>query len=149
MDRRDLLLTALAGTAAAALTPAAGAADAKPAHAHGAASDGVNWPVLEAALHCARDGEVCLAHCIEFLSRGDDSLAECARSVSELVPVCRALATLAAQRSPHLAAQAKVALAICKECEAACRKHAEHHAFCKACADSCADCIKACESLQG
>lgn len=149
MDRRDLLLTALAGGAAAALAPGAAMAEAKPGHDHGDAGSGVNQAVLEAAVHCVRDGEICLPHCIDILARGDDSLAECARTVNQLIPVCRALAALAAQRSPHLAAQAKVALAMCKECEAACRKHAEHHDFCKACADSCADCIKACESLQG
>ena len=75
------------------------------------------------------------------------TLAECARSVAQLVPVCTALAQLAALRSPHVAELAKAATVICKECEAQCRKHADHHDFCKNCADSCAACIKACEGL--
>lgn len=147
MDRRQALLATLASTAALAAAsrsaPATAATDTHADH-HG---DGPNREVLESALHCARDGEICLAHCLQEFSAGDTTLAECARSVAQLVPVCTALAQLAALRSPHLADIAKAAMAVCRDCEAQCRKHAEHHDFCKDCADSCAACIKACESL--
>ena len=147
MDRRQALFATLAGTAALATAHRAAAEDA---HAgHGApAGGGPNREVLESALHCARDGEICLSHCLESLATGDTMLAECARSVAQLVPVCTALAQLAALRSPHLAELARAATAICQDCEAQCRKHADHHDFCKACADSCAACIKACVGLQ-
>lgn len=143
MDRRQALLSTFAGAAALSLAGRAVAAEA-----HGTAKGaGPNREVLEAALHCARDGEVCLAHCLASFSAGDTMLAECAQSVAQLVPVCTALAQLAALNSPRLAEFAKAATLVCKDCEAQCRKHAEHHDFCKDCADSCLACIKACESF--
>lgn len=143
MDRRQALLSTFAGAAALSL---AGRAVAEGAHA-GQQGAGPNREVLESALHCARDGEVCLAHCLESFSAGETALADCARSVAQLVPVCTALAQLAALKSPRLADFAKAAALVCKDCEAQCRKHADHHDFCKNCADSCLACIKACESL--
>lgn len=143
MDRRQALLSTFAGAAALSL---AGRAVAAEAHAAQKGA-GPNREVLESALHCARDGEVCMAHCLESFSAGDTMLAECARSVAQLVPVCTALAQLAALNSPRLAEFAKAAALVCKDCEAQCRKHADHHDFCKDCADSCLACIKACESL--
>jgi Cys-rich four helix bundle protein (predicted Tat secretion target) len=144
MDRRQALLSTFAGAAALSI---AGRAVAGEAHAAQKGA-GPNREVLESALHCARDGEVCLAHCLESFSAGDTMLAECARSVAQLVPACTALAQLAALKSPRLAEFAKAVVLICKDCEAQCRKHVDHHAFCKDCADSCLACIKACESLQ-
>ena len=119
MDRRRALLSTFAGAAALSI---AGRAVAAEAHAAQKGA-GPNREVLESALHCARDGEVCL------------------------VPACTALAQLAALKSPRLAEFAKAVVLICKDCEAQCRKHADHHDFCKDCADSCLACIKACESL--
>ena len=144
MDRRQALLATLAGTAAMAAAARATAA----AEGHAADAAGGHGEMLESALHCARDGEICLAHCLDSFAAGDTMLAACARTVAQLVPVCTALAQLAALRSPHLAELAKAATAICKDCEAQCRKHADHHDFCKRCADSCVACIKACEGLQ-
>lgn len=143
MDRRQALLSTFAGAAALSLAGRAVAAEPTGGH-HGA---GPNRDVLESALHCARDGEICMAHCLESFSAGDTMLADCARSVAQLVPVCTALAQLAALKSPRLAEFAKAAALVCKDCEAQCRKHADHHDFCKDCADSCLACIKACESL--
>jgi len=34
-----------------------------------------------------------------------------------------------------------------QQCAAACQKHAAHHAECKACYESCTDCIKECEKI--
>ena len=141
MDRRQALFATLAGSAALAASVRA------EAHAHGAGHHGGANGLLESALHCARDGEACLGHCLEAFAKGDTSLAACARSVADLVPACTALAQLAALRSAHAATLAKAVMAICKDCEENCRKHADHHDFCKACADSCAACIKACESV--
>lgn len=147
MDRRQALLSTFAGAAALSLAGRALAADQHAAHKAATPAAGPNREVLEAALHCARDGEVCMTHCLESFSAGDTALADCARSVAQLVPVCTALAQLAALKSPRLADFAKAAALVCKDCEAQCRKHAEHHDFCKDCADSCLACIKACESL--
>ncbi len=143
MDRRQALLTAFASAAALSMASRAVVAQANESHPSASA----NREVLESALHCARDGEICMAHCLESFSAGDSTLAECARSVAQLVPACTALAQLAALNSPRLAEFAHAAALICKDCEAQCRKHADHHDFCKNCADSCVSCIKACESL--
>lgn len=81
------------------------------------------------------------------MAEGDKSLAGCARSVQQMLPVCAALQQLAVQRSPHLAAYARVAAQICRDCEKECRRHEGHHAACKDCAEACAACAKECESL--
>jgi len=143
MDRRQALLSTFVGAAALSVAGRAVAAEAQAA----AKTAGPNREVLESALHCVRDGEVCMANLLESFSAGDTTLAECARSVAQLVPACTALAQLAALNSPRLADFAKAVTLVCKDCEAHCRKHMDHHDFCKDCADSCLACIKACESL--
>jgi len=36
---------------------------------------------------------------------------------------------------------------VCEACEKECRKHEMKHAECKACADSCAACLKECQKI--
>ena len=142
MDRRHLLMTA----SGIALAAAAGAATTEPADAHHHHHEGGS-PLVESALHCVKTADLCQAHCFDLLAEGDKALAACARSVTQLSAVCNALAVLAAQNSPLLPRYAGVAKDVCKACEEECRKHAEKHEPCKACADACAACAKECAKI--
>src|SRR5690606_10247325 len=104
-----------------------------------------NKELYESALECVRVGTECLDHCIRSLSTGDKMMAECAATVRAMLPLCEALAELALQDSKHLKALAAVCAKACRDCEAACKKHAGHHAECKACLESCKRCATACE----
>jgi Cys-rich four helix bundle protein (predicted Tat secretion target) len=94
--------------------------------------------VIDSAMDCVAKAEVCVAHCIASLRKGDTSLAECLESVLAMMPMCTAVARLAALDAPRLKDVAKLCADICADCEKVCRKHEAHHAVCKACADSCA-----------
>lgn len=89
------------------------------------------------ASRCVAVGETCLSHCLMLLAQGDTSMAECATAVSQMLAVCRAMASLAAQGSSHAKAQAVVCKTVCEECAAACRPHKDHHKECAACAEAC------------
>lgn len=117
-----------------------------PGHS-GHASAHKHQALIDAALHCVNKGEVCIDHCIALLSKGDTSLKDCIRSVSAMLPMCGALAKLAALDAPRLKEFARVCRDVCADCEKECKKHQDHHALCKACAESCAACIKECEKL--
>src|SRR5262249_51485999 len=69
---------------------------------------------------------------------GDTSLAVCAQRVSEMLPACDAVARLATLGAPRLGEFAAACRDVCDDCEKECRKHADTHTICKACADSCA-----------
>ena len=90
-----------------------------------------------AASDCVRVGETCLEHCLRSLSAGSDMMALCARLVEEMLPICRATATLGAIGSKRLKAMAQLCADACGECAAECEKHAGHHAECKACFEAC------------
>jgi len=79
-----------------------------------------------------------------MLSMGDPSMAECLAAVREMLPATDALGRLAGMGSKHLRAAAQLAIEVCESCEAACRKHAQAHAVCLECAESCARTIAAC-----
>ncbi len=153
MDRRTLVqggafsaLSALAAAAAAA-TPA----PAKPAmadHSHHTAGGGKYKALIDSSAACVTTGEACLAHCLVLLGQGEKEMASCATSVNQLLAVCGALHSLAAQGASQVVAFAKVAATVCEECEKECRKHEKKHAECKACADACADCAKSCKALK-
>jgi Cys-rich four helix bundle protein (predicted Tat secretion target) len=144
MDRRDALMTTALGAAAVSMTAfAQGAAPAKaPTPPSGIEK---NKDIYEAALACIRAGEECLDHCVRSLSTGDKMMAECAGTVRAMLPLCEAVAELARLDSKHLKALAAVCAKACRDCEAACKKHAGHHAECKACMESCKACATACE----
>ncbi len=101
----------------------------------------------QAALRCAVVGETCLEHCIRSLSSGSTMMAECAKTVQQMIALCRAVASLAAMGSPHVKEVARICARACADCRAACEKHAGHHVECKDCADSCAACEAACLAL--
>lgn len=147
MNRRDIF--AVFGALAASILPAFAEEDHS-AHMHAAAAGTgatqPNWKLVETASDCVKTGQACIAHCFASFAAGDTSLAACARSVDQMMSVCGTLEKLAAAGSPQLSALSKVALAICDDCEKECQKHADHHATCKACAESCKACADACRS---
>lgn len=100
-------------------------------------------PLTASALDCVGTAEECLTHCLESLSKGDDSLKHCAVTVRDTITACEALAGFAAAKSAHLAAYIPVCKKICEDCLEECKKHAGHHEVCKRCADACQACINA------
>lgn len=86
---------------------------------------------------CLSAGNVCLAHCLRLLSDGDKSMAACGSAVTEMLPVCEMMGTLAATGSKHLATAAKLCHDVCTSCAEACKPHVGHHAECKACFEAC------------
>jgi Cys-rich four helix bundle protein (predicted Tat secretion target) len=139
MSRRDLLASGTALGAAYGLgVGAAFAADEHAGHAHSAPAGPAAGGLARAAAECVRAGEECVQHCLDLLARGDTSLGECAKSVNQMLAVCRAAGPLAYADSKHLKTFAKLCADVCSECETACRKHESHHAVCKSCAEACA-----------
>jgi Cys-rich four helix bundle protein (predicted Tat secretion target) len=144
MDRRDVLGLAAAAASLAALASAR--ADAPAEHHHHEAAAGTQ-ALFQSANTCVSTAQLCQAHCQVLFASGDRSLADCSRSVDALVPVCQALAALAAQESPFLPHYAKIAAEICRACEQQCRKHEKEHAQCRDCAEACAACAKHCDAV--
>lgn len=146
MNRRTLLqLTGLVLAAGAAST--ASSAD-HTRHSHHA--DGARHPSLVAAASdCVSRGEICLDFCLASLASGDTDLAGCAKRVNELLAVCGALRSVAAQNADSLPAIARIAHDVCQRCEEECRKHEKMHSQCRDCAEACAACARECEALQG
>ena len=104
-----------------------------------------NDAVAAAASNCVSKGEACLNHCLALLGSGDKSMAACSKTVSEMLAVCGAMRSLAAQGAPSLPKFASVCLEVCKRCETECRKHA--HGPCKECAAACAACQAECKKI--
>lgn len=100
--------------------------------------------LIDAALGCVKAGEICHQHCLELLGTGDKSMAECSKTVTEMLTFCKALVQLAAHKSEHLPKFAALCADVCKNCEKACRVHENHHVICKNCAESCARCAAEC-----
>lgn len=140
LDRRKLL----ASTAAVAASVAASGAFASAEHHH---HKPAHAGLVETALDCIKTGEACTAHCLKLVKNDDNSIADCLSSVSEMMPMCRALATLASTDSKHLYDFAQVCMAVCKDCEEECAVHKDMHPECKVCMESCTACIKECEKL--
>lgn len=145
MKRRE----AIAGSGAflmAAVSTTALAQTKDAAHDHAHMHGGPNAALIAAASDCVVKGQACVAHCLVLLADGDKAMAACAQSVQQVLAVCGALQSLAAQESALLPAMAKVALDACQACEKECRKH-QKHAPCKACMESCIECAKQCKAL--
>lgn len=123
-------------------------------HAHhdhagheGHGKDSQHQALTDAAMHCVSAGEACVPHCVELLAKGDTSLGECLESVLVMMPMCTAVARASGFDADRLKEMAKLCGDICADCEKVCREHAEHHAVCKACADSCAAFVKEARKL--
>jgi Cys-rich four helix bundle protein (predicted Tat secretion target) len=148
MNRRDVIISAAGSVAALSFAALAEQAKgAAPAAAAAPAKYEYNTELFDAARDCLRTGLICLDHCVRSLSTGDKMMAECAATVRAMLPLCEATSALALQNSAHLKALAAVCAKACRDCEAACKKHANHHAECKACMDSCGKCAAACEKV--
>jgi len=145
MNRRDALIATAGGLAALSFPVLAQAPAPKAAPAAKAAAPVINTALYAAALDCVKVGEECLDHCIRLLSTGDKSMAECAGTVRAMLPLCGAIVELTRLNSRHLKELAAVCAKACRDCEAACKKHANHHAECKACMESCQKCATECE----
>ena len=140
LERRELLK---AGIGVVALASTAAAAD-EVAHEHSAAGPSSAQQALVSAIGgCLTQGNLCLQHCLVALGGGDTTLAECSKTVRDMLAVCSATQTLVAGNSAHAKAAVQLCIDACSDCEGACRKHAEHHAVRKACADACTATIKA------
>ncbi len=151
---RRRVLAGAAGAAAALLAGSAFAADEHAGHAgHG---DGKYTPgvrnkkhadLAAAVANCTVKGEACLSHCMETFKEGDTMMAECADAVQQMLPVCRAMSSLAVFDSKHLPDLARACLGVCTDCEKVCREHADHQKECKDCADACAAVIREVKKL--
>lgn len=149
MNRRSFVGSA-AAVSLAAVSAAALAAEGHKHEGHAAADKAAPRAyeaVRQAAAHCVSAGQVCLDHCIRLLSSGDTSMAQCAKAVNQMLTLCGALQSLAAQNAAQTPALAKLCAQACKECAQACKEHAAHHAECKACMDSCQACAQECEKI--
>ena len=123
-----------------------GAGFAENSKSAGAAPMAANRAVIDAAYVCEKDGEICLKHCLDQLAK-DNTLAECARSVQDMLVACHAISSLAIQKSSRLKEMATVCAKICRDCEAACQKHASHHEECRRCGESCKTCAAECDKV--
>ena len=133
------LMVAAAASTLPGLTSSSSAAPAPAAAPHA--------DLVRVALECSGTGELCLQHCYAEFAKGQTMLAQCAARVSEMIPVCEALASLAALESVHLKAYAKVCTDVCKACQDECLKHEAHAEICKQCADACGKVIAALQRL--
>ena len=148
--RRAVGLATLAGAlAVAASTRGVAADDEHQHHDHGSsgASAHPRQKLIDAALDCVGAGNVCFAHCIGEMSKGDTSLKDCLTAVNAMLPMCNTLVTYAAADAARLKGLATLCIVVCEDCEKACKKHAEHHAVCKRCMESCQACIKECRAV--
>jgi len=141
LDRRDVLRAGLAFTAFAGVAHAAEETTQKPPAAQGPTE--AQQVLAKAIGQCVEAGNVCLEHCLNLLGRGDTSLAECAKSVRDMLAVCSAAQALVVSNSRHVKPTVQLCVDVCTDCERASRKHETHHAVCKACADACAATVKA------
>jgi Cys-rich four helix bundle protein (predicted Tat secretion target) len=139
MNRRDMI------AAGATLVVLSTTAQAQVSHDHHDAT--AASPLFDSASNCVKVGLVCMDHCLQTFAAGDTSLAACAREVDLMLSTCGTLAKLVSLKSSHLPAMAKLALAVCQDCEAECRKHADKHAACKDCGEACAACAAECRKV--
>lgn len=137
IDRRTLL----AATGGVALAAATGSVTGKEL-------SGAAYPDLAlVARECSATGTACISDCVRDLRKGSLTLVECLARLQELVAACDALAKMASLGSKHLVTFAAATAEVCMYSEEECRRHADHHASCGECADSCIACAKECERL--
>ena len=149
-SRRNLLkgLVATSAALAASSTLVSGSAMAGPDHSHHHHHSANDYSdLIRIANECAQHGDECIAHCIELFKTGDTSLAKCADTVNEMIVMCRALAKMATYDSKEVKAVAKICMDVCQVCADECGKHADKHPNCKACEQSCLECIEEIKKL--
>lgn len=139
MDRRETLLALGAMT----LIGVAAAAERDPAHKPPPFA-----MLIQPASDCVVNGQTCLSHSIYLVGEGRKEMAGVARNVNEMLALCAAVQSLAIQHGRQLGGLVPLAVAAAEATEAECRKHAEHEAPCKACADACAAFVRAGKQFQ-
>lgn len=144
MNRRELLLGGIALAGAAMVAQAEEHDMSMHEHHHAAPASA---SLATAAADCIQKGQACLSHCLVLLGQGDKEMAACAQSVNQMLALCAAVQQLANQNSKLLPKLAALAMDACNQCEEACKKHAEKHAECKVCGESCAACARECKKL--
>lgn len=102
--------------------------------------------------HCLATGEACVGYCMSEFANGNKEMAECNRTVQEMLALCEALLKLNAYNSAHTKALAKISAQACDTCAEACKKHSPHwahgmHLICKSCYEACLECSKACKAM--
>lgn len=151
VSRREVLMAsaALAASAAGAGIASAGEHDAHMGAAKYSEAKAFkkHAALVASANECVAQGQACLSHCFETFVAGDTTMAECAFAVEQMLKACDAFSYLAAYDSPHLPAMARVCVSVCQDCEKECRKHEDHQAECRACADACAVLIRDAKKL--
>ena len=144
MSRRAILVGA--GALGAALATGASLAGDAPGHRHEDHAPR-NPSALDAVNDCVVKAQQCVAHCLVAFQEGDTTLADCARKVNEMLPICKAFSYQLASNSPYVKALSPICRQACKDCEAECRKHEDKHVECRECAEACARVVAAIESL--
>ena len=135
LSRRDLLLGA--GAFGALMATGVSVGGDAPGHRHENHAPR-NPGVLGAVNDCVVKAQQCAAHCLVAFQEGDTTLADCARKVNEMLPICKALSYQLAGNSPYVKALSAVCQQACKDCEDECRKHEDKHVECRECAEACA-----------
>ena len=144
ISRRALLVGA--GAIGAALATGTSLAGDAPGHSH--EDHAPKHPdALTAVNDCIVKAQQCTAHCLVAFQEGDTTLADCARKVNEMLPICKALSYQLAGNSPYVKALSAVCGQACKDCEDECRKHEDKHVECKECAEACAKMVSVIETL--
>ena len=151
VSRRDLLIgagvvasVAVAGTAIAGTEAGSHAMQHKYSEAQAYKK---HVALVAATNECISKGQACISHCMETFRLGDTTMGECAFAVQQMLPVCTAMAYLAAYDSKRLKPMAETCVGVCEDCEKECRVHQEHQPECRACADACAAVIKEAKKL--
>ncbi len=146
MNRRDALLTSGAMVVSASLGAIACGTRAAIAQAPHGQTPG-DPALIDASFDCLKLGEACYEHIVMTLSSGDTSMAECMRTVTDMLAVMGAVSKLATANSKSLPTAAKLAIETCGACEVSCRKHAEMHVVCRDCADACLRTVNAAKKV--
>lgn len=156
MNRRELLLSGIA-LAGAAVVKGAQAAEHDHMMMDHAAMNHADMhmhhhekpyaALATATADCVQKGQACLSHCLVLLGEGDKDMADCSKSVNQMLAICGALQQLANQNAKQTTRLASIAMDACQQCEEACKKHADKHEECKACGESCATCYKECKKF--
>jgi Cys-rich four helix bundle protein (predicted Tat secretion target) len=106
--------------------------------------------LISSTADCLATGRVCLARCTDHLAAGMRDMAQCQRSVMNMLSVVAAMGDIATYAHAELADAMSLATTcarFCDECAEQCEPHVAHHEECKACRDACLECAKACRTF--
>ena len=144
LSRRDLLV----GAGAVGTLLASGATLAADAPGHRHEDHAPRQPkLLETTNECVVKGQQCIAHCLVAFREGGTTLADCASSVNQMLPICKAFSYQLSSNSKYVKELSAVCRQACKDCEDECRKHEDKHVECKDCAEACKDLVAAIDRL--